>query len=124
MLIIGWLAACFVLFAALMAIYFSKNFFDWQPNWDWRTSIFGICVLASITATWFLARATRDWFSLIVSSILCLALAGFAFYILPAEQIDKVKDTDLVGNIFPRHSASPLWFRGGIAAFMALPAVF
>jgi ABC-type xylose transport system permease subunit len=124
MLTIGWLAACFVLFIALMQIYFALNFFDWQPKWDWWIPVYGFGVLASIAAAWFLARATHDQFSLIASLVVCLIMVGFAIRILPAEQIGPPKGDGLLAGLFDRHSTSPLWFRGGMVAFMVLPGVF
>jgi len=121
-LVIGWLAAYFILYAALMQIYVGLNLFDWQPKWDWRFPISGFCILASIVASWFLARAAHDRFSLIASFVVSLISVVFALFILPAEQIDTSKESGFLAGSYVRHSVSPLWFRGGIAAFMALPA--
>src|SRR5688572_24690039 len=123
-LTIGWFTACIVLFAALMQINFALNFFDWNPEWNWRIPVSGLGVLASIIAIWFLARATRDRFSLTASLVVCLILAGFAFFILPPEQVDPPKGGGLLAGLFARHSPSPWWFRIGLVAFMVLPGVF
>ena|ERR1700733_3203812 len=119
LLALGWLAACFVLFAAVSLIYFDLNVFDWNPKWDWGIPVCGIGALASITAIWFLGRATRDWFSFVLSLFLCLLLAGFALLFLPAEPIVP-KGAWFSG----RHSTSPWWFRISLAILMVLPAVF
>ena len=123
LLVIGWLAACFILFAALAEIDFALNFFNWQPNWDWRTPTFGFVALVSIVAIWFLARATRDRFSLIASFVVCLILVGFAFCVLPAESLVKTEGGGPWAGILDRHTPSPLWFRGSVAFFLTLPGV-
>jgi hypothetical protein len=117
MLVIGWLAACFILFAALMQIDFILNLFSWRPyKWDWRIPISGVGVLASITAIWFLAKATRDRVSRVVSLLVCLVLVWIAIHFLPAEPIDH-------SGYLGRSEPSPLWFRGSMAVLMALPGV-
>lgn len=126
-LIVGWLAACFLLFAALFLIDWELNLWDWDPDWDWRISILGTGVLTSITAIWFLARATRDRLSLIISLILCLALLLYGIGILPPEEVTTVSKSGWDGffaNLLARRSPSPFWFRGGIAVLTELPAVF
>jgi hypothetical protein len=122
MLTVGWLAACFIMFASLMQMDFALNLFDWHPEWDWRIPIFGACVLASITMIWFLAKVTHDRFSFIASMIMCLALLCIAVGFIPPEKPEPATVTGILAGFFLRHTPSPWWFRGSIAVCLTLPA--
>jgi hypothetical protein len=125
LLIIAWVAASAALVAALVGINVLLNLFDWSPHWDWRLALSALGILASTVAIWFLARATHDRCTRIASFVLCLTLIVCAFSVLPPEHIDPPPEGGgFLAGLFLRHSPSPIWFRGGICSFMAMPAGF
>jgi hypothetical protein len=117
MIIVGWLAASYALFNVLVWLDFHWNFFNWSPKWDVKAALDGIGILAILVCFWFLAKATRDRVSQIVSVLVCLTLVGFAFvYVLPAEP--------LTGGFLGRTMPSPLWYRGGSCLLLCVPGIF
>ncbi|MGA2280807.1 MAG: hypothetical protein ABSG80_10955 [Verrucomicrobiota bacterium] len=117
MIIVGWLAASYALFNVIFRLDFHWNFFNWLPKWDVKAALDGISILAILVCIWFLAKATRDRVSQIVSVLVCLLLAGFAVvYVFPTEP--------LTGGFLGRTIPSPLWYRGCISLLLCLPSVF
>lgn len=117
MIIIGWLAAGYALLHVMFGLEFHWNFFNWSPKWDSKTALDVVGILAVLVCILFLVRATRDRASQVVSVLVCLFLAAFAFvYVLPAEP--------LTGGFLGRTMPSPLWYRAGCSALFCLPSVF
>jgi hypothetical protein len=117
-IVAGWLATTYALVYAMMKLELHWNFFDWSPEWDGRALLYGMSILAILVCVWFLANATRDRVSRVVSVLVCLLLLGFAIvYVLPAEHLTA-------GFMLRRTMPSPLWYRGGCSMLLCLPGVF
>jgi hypothetical protein len=114
LLSIAWLAAGAALFSAVVTFDVDWNLFNWKPELDFIAPACAISIAAALTAIWFLARATRDQVSRVISLIVCLFLAGFAItIILPIEPAS--------GGFLGRTITSPWWFSGGLTLLMAMP---
>jgi hypothetical protein len=112
--IAGWFTAGYALISAMVGFELHWNFFNWSPKLDLKTFTDGLMLLAIIVGIWFLAQATRDRVSRVVSLLVCLLLVAFAFiYVLPAEP--------MTGGFLGRTMPSPLWYRGGCSGLLCLP---
>ena len=78
MLIIGWLAAGFTLLYGLFRLSFDWDFISFHPQLDGATMLGVFLILVGQAGIWFLAKASRDRASRIVSLLACLSLIGFA----------------------------------------------
>jgi hypothetical protein len=110
-LCIGWLAtgAAFAYLAVAFAIHWALIGFS--PKYDLESLGLGVGALLLLIGFAFLARASGDWGSQVVSFVVCLALMALARFALQPD----VDNTFVV----PR----PLWFRGGLAAVLSVPSV-
>jgi hypothetical protein len=118
MLIVGWLAACFILVAGLFRAEWVLNLFNWNPeSWDWSIPVSAAGVLVGITAVWFLAKASRDSASRVASLLVCFFLVWLAIQVLPAEPLDH-------SGFLGRSESSPLWYRSGLALLLCVPVIF
>ena len=116
-ILVGWIAAAVTLSYAIAGLDFHWNFFNWSPTWDVGAIVAGLVILSALVGIWFLANATRDSISRVVSVLVCLILVVFAAaYVLPAEPA--------TGGFLGRSTPSPLWFRGGCFLLLSLPSVF
>jgi uncharacterized membrane protein YciS (DUF1049 family) len=138
-LIIGWLAAGYALFDALMSLEFHWNFFNFHENWDAKTIRIIAQFLAVGVGFWFLAKASRDRASRVASLLICLFLAGLAICaVLPPETLTQAHMrpehssdsaasalvTLALDKVFSRHAPSPLWYRGCLTALFFVPGIF
>src|SRR5215471_12085200 len=105
LLIPGWLVVTLGLYVALVALELYWNIFNWRLRLDWVAAGLNMAVFLPLIATWFLARATRDIITQIVSLALCLTLLGLGIYIWPREPLTQ--------GLFARETASPIWYRTG-----------
>jgi hypothetical protein len=93
------------------------NLFTWKPELDFVVLACALTIPATLTGIWFLARATRDQVTRVISLIVCMFLAGFAItVILPFEPAS--------GGFLGRTTVCPLWFRGGLTLAMSIPSAF
>ena len=115
MLIVSWTVAAGALFYTVLLLSFHWNFFNWSPKWDLETVAELLIALTICAAIWFLARASRDKASRIVSILVCLLLAGFALALCPAE----ATSAGWLGRTQP----SPVWFRAGRLLLLCVPAI-
>ena len=116
LLILGWLVACLALWVLLVVLEIRWNLFDWQPKVDSLALGFGFGVSLVVACMWLLACASRKLAARGVSLVMCLALLVLGVYVLPAEPLSQ--------GLFSRERVSPLWYRGGRLALLALPALF
>ena len=112
---LGWFVACLVLFYAVLDVDFNWNFLTWNPELKAVVVRDILGIVACIVAAWFLARASHQKSSTVVSFILCLALVVIAaIWFLPES---------LSTSGFFKHT-SPLWYRSVRVLVMALPGIF
>jgi hypothetical protein len=112
----AWFLTAIGLWAALLGLEFYWNSFGWHPRIDLLAGGLLTATGAMLAMIWFLARVPEPRLARTVTLLLCLALAALAAYALPPEPSTP--------GAVPIESASPLWYRGGRFALMALPAVF
>ena len=115
LLLLGWLAAAFALWVLLVVLEIYWNLYDWQPKVDFIALGLGFGIFSAIACVWLLARASRQVAARGASLVMCLALLVLGVYVLPPEPLST--------GLFAREQASPLWYRGGRLAVLALPAL-
>jgi hypothetical protein len=118
LLIVGWFAVTVWLLFTLLRIEFKWNFFDWGLVMDADVIGCGIDILLALAAFWLLAKASRDKVTRVVSALICLALVCLAISALPSEVASQG------GGFLTRSEPSPVWYRGGNALLMCVPAMF
>jgi len=131
LLIIGWFVGGFMLFCGVMRGEMEWNFFSFHPKWGRDTILTFALIIGAETGIWFLAKASRDRTSRIISLLVCLCLVGQGYSVLPAEaqpHIIPASGSDgaiarLVLHALLYRDASPIWFRGGAAMLLSLPAI-
>jgi hypothetical protein len=116
LLCIGWLAVGAAVVAALWSTEMHWNFFDFSPKWDAEALGYAALVLFALIGSWFLARASRDRGSQIVSLVICVALVAFGVLVCRPEPVTH--------GWLGRDAPSPIWFRGGMAVVLLLPSMF
>ena len=116
LLCIGWLAIGVAVVAAMVCFEMHWNFFDFHPKWDAEALEYGVLVLLALAGSWFLARASRDRGSQVLSLIVCIALLAFGVLVCRPEPVTQ--------GFLGRDTPSPLWFRGGMAMLLLLPGGF
>src|SRR5438552_6891231 len=87
-IIVGWLVSGALMLAALAMLDADLNMFDWGKTTPSSLTIYsGLGIIAALAGVWFLARATRDRVSRVVSLIASLVLVGFGIFWFPAESV-------------------------------------
>jgi hypothetical protein len=117
MLIIGWLTAGVTLLYGLLRFVFHWNFFSLHPRWDLETITDVLLIFAAETGIWFLAKASRDRASRVVSLLVCLFLVGLAV-------VNYYQEAHPRGVFGDPREPDPLWYRGGLVLLLSLPGVF
>ena len=116
LLCLGWLVVTAGLAYAVVAWWVAWNLFSFKMDGD-PMGLLGMAgILLALAACWFLARATRDRGSRIVSLVLCILVLGIGLMYLPAEPVTH--------GFLGRSAPSPIWFRGGLVLASAMPLVF
>lgn len=116
-LVVGWVAAGFAHYYAVLFLVMRWNFFDWSPKVDVVSVLLGAGITLTLVGIWFLAKTTRDRVSQIVSAVVCLLLARtLAMGFFGPERLS--------GGWLGRSEPSPWWFRGGLMVLFLLPAAF
>jgi hypothetical protein len=116
LLVIGWLAAGFMLLYGVAGLDFGWSFFGFSPKWSLQSAPEMCMIFVALPSVWFLAMASRDKVSRVVSLLVCVFLAWLAVYFLHADE-DKT-------GIFGGHYDVPLWYRGGRTLLLCVPGVF
>ena len=116
LLLLGWVGAAFALWVLLVVLEIYWNLYDWQPKADSIALGLGFGIFSAVAGMWLLARARRQVAARGASLVMCLALLVLGVYVLPPEPLNT--------GLFAREQASPLWYRGGRLAVLALPALF
>jgi hypothetical protein len=116
LLIVGWILTLVATYLVFLALELYWNFFGWFPQFDWKALGLMMALLAALAASWWLARASVDRVTKIVSLVGCVALVTMGAYVLPEEPKTE--------GLFSRQSPSPLWYRLGRLAVMGCPTVF
>lgn len=119
MLIIGWLAAGVTLLYGQFRLDFHWDFFGWglHPVWDSETITDVLVIFAAETGIWFLAKASRDRASRVVSLLACLFLVGLAV----VNYYHEAHPRGVFGGL---REPDPFWYRGGLTLLLCLPGVF
>lgn len=112
----GWIGASCFISGAVLLIYFSQNFFDWNPGLQTLTIVAGVMYVAGLVA-WIalsLRKIQPPVFTLaaMVSGIMTLV----GLIALPEEELDPQR-------FFGRHESSPTWFRVLMMALLVLPGI-
>lgn len=130
-LIFGWMAAAYALMGGVLGLDFHWNFFNFHTEWDLKTLKIIVKIFAIETGFWYLAKASRDRITRVISLFLCLFLVVSAMSCLHPEQVKPldIHPTDSVGVMWikaamHRKAPSPLWYRGGLAFLFLLPGMF
>jgi hypothetical protein len=116
LLIIGWLAAGYTLFYSVAMWEFDWNFWHFSPKLNLELVEAMLGILVADAAIWFLAKASSDKASRVVSLLVCVFLAGSAVWGL---HHDEGATGFLSG-----HYEIPLWYRGGRTLLLCVPVVF
>lgn len=125
LLILGWVAMSFVLLDTVFSVNWHWNFFNFSPKWDRAAATAVLLILAAEAGLWFLARASRDRVSRVVSLLVSLWLAGYAIYhVLPPEPVKAGHAKNWIEAMIGRQTPSPLWYRGGLALLCFAPGLF
>jgi hypothetical protein len=124
---------------------FNWNFFNFHPKWNLELIGEMSGILVALAAIWFLARASRDKTSRVVSLLVCVLLAGFGVAGSLAEPLDRPQPVQkpeisrqmsgnqaiaeyfvktAIARVFDRSEPSPIWYRGGRMLLMFVPGVF
>jgi len=137
-LIISWLVVGYALVYATIGLEFHWNFFNFHEKLDAETVKDIAIILATGVGFWFLAKASRDMASRVVSLLVCLLLAGFAICaIFPPEPLTQAHVSPghssdpamgafvslMLDNTFSRHAPSPLWYRGSLTLLFFVPGI-
>jgi hypothetical protein len=147
LLILGWSAALFTLYVLYAGLQGLWNYFDWHPTWDTQVAFILVGMPVILVGIWFLARATKDKVSRIVSGIFCALTTLPGIGMFPAEPTSQprppipwipatsgnwvvdgvivcVNAMRMLGTFeFTRSRPSPFWFRGGGLLLMCLPSI-
>ena len=115
LLIVGWLAAGFMLLCGVMGFALGWDFLSFHPRWDVGTIFDALIILVTETGIWFLAGAGRSRASRVVSLLVCLFLAGWGLLVVYPEE---------VRGVFGSREPSPFWFRGGLTLLLWAPGIF
>jgi len=118
LLVVGWMTALGLFGCGIGMLEIGWNLFDFSPHLNLGTIGVALVVTGALVAVWFLAKASRDRVTLVVSILACGALALLGILCLPAEQVDTKRFL-----FFGRTQPSPLWFRAGRAALLCLPGI-
>lgn len=86
-LIAGWMAAGWLLSLCIVFLDMDWNFFNFSPKWSWSVVAEMLGIVLTLTALWFLARASRDKASRIVSLIICVLVMYDVVNTFTAESI-------------------------------------
>ena len=112
---LGWLASSFSLLYCLLLFDADWDLFSWSPKCNLLTVGLLVIIVALEIGAWYLARASRDQASRVVSLLVCLVLGGMgAAYLFPP---------DTQGFFFTR-LPSPFWFRGGLTVLAFIPGIW
>jgi uncharacterized membrane protein len=124
LLCIGWLVIGAAIMTGVLGIQVQWNLFDFHPEWDAKVLGYGVLLLSALVGSWFIARATRDQASRVVSLVICILLSVLGVLVCRPEETSQ--ETSLDSDIFSLlHSEpSPIWFRGGLALVLFLPSIF
>jgi hypothetical protein len=141
LLVIGWSLTSCMLCYSMLGWQFDWNFIHFSPRWNMQLvpAMTGICV--ALTATWFLAKASRDKTSRITALLFCVILVACSISCLPPEKITTPPIPALGSNMtsdeivhyawkirieraLSRSAPSPFWYRGGRALLLCLPVAF
>jgi len=112
----AWWAALVGLYLPLLWLDVAWNLARWHPQLNGDTVAALVWIMLVLVALWFLALAIQDRFSRSLSLTGCLAFLVVAAHALPAEP--------LTTGLFAREVPSPLWYRLGRFAIMAVPMLF
>lgn len=116
LLVLGWLAAAFCLWALLVVLEVYWNLYNWQPEFDLSAlgAALGVCL--ALVSLLLLARAGGRGAVRGVALVVCLTLLVLAVYVAPPEP--------LTSGLFARERSSPNWYRVSRFCVLALPTVF
>lgn len=114
--ILGWCLTTIGLYAGLVALDLYWNLPAWEPRGDSIGWFLVAWLAAMLAAFWFLSRAAVNRLARVFALVICMALVALAIYIVPEEPTHQ--------GLFARPCASPLWYRGGAAVILILPALF
>lgn len=113
---LGSLLAALVLYLALLLLDVEWNLCTWRFRLSLDIATLLAVMVGALVATWYLAGASRDSATRLISMFECLTLLALAIYAFPSEPLST--------GLFARLAPSPFWYRGGRVAIMALPVVF
>jgi hypothetical protein len=116
LIILAWIITTVGLFLGLLILDFYWNEPAWEPEGDSIARFLVAWLAAMVVAFWFLSRASVNRATRMFSFLICLGLFALAIHVLPAEPVKS--------GLFARPSASPVWFRGGLALILAAPGIF
>jgi hypothetical protein len=114
-----------------MRVEMDWDFLSFHPQWGWDTVLIFALIIGGEAGIWFLAKASGDRASRFISLLVCLGLVGLGCSALPAEaqpHLISVSGSNGAINRFillalTHRDASPIWFRGGVAMLLSLPAI-
>lgn len=141
LLAIGWLVAGCMLTYGIAGWDLDWNLFHFSPRWKMGVVVELLGILVALFAMWFLARASRDKMSRVLSMLVCVYLGWFSIQALQPEKIKSIpipvvdsKTTDgqavaaymkyRIESALSRSQPSPFWYRGSQMLALALPAIF
>ncbi len=113
---IAWIFAAIGMYGGFLGLEFCWNVPFWDPGESGAAWLIIAGLVLLLLLFWFLSQAPVNRVVRIFSLLICLSLVALAIYILPAEATKP--------GLFARPTPSALWYRGGRAVFLALPAVF
>ena len=116
LLIIGWIAASCALLYGVLLWELDWNLFRFHPEWNVQLIRAMVGILVGLTASWFLAKASLDRATWVVSLLLCVLVAALAVSGLHADESAT--------GVFGGHIEIPFWYRGGRTLLLCLPSVF
>jgi hypothetical protein len=91
------------------------NIVTWRPEWDGTATFLLVWIAAATAGCYWMARASRDRLTRVVSLLICMALLALGIYVSRAEPLSF--------GMFGRESCSPLWYRAGRLLVLGTPTL-
>ena len=114
-LIAGWVLLAVALYLPLLLLDVYWNIVTWRPEWDGTALFLLVWIGAAAAGCYWMARASRDRLTRVVSLLICMALLALGVYVCRAEPMSF--------GMFGRETSSPWWYRAGRLLVLGTPAL-
>ena len=116
----SWIVAGVTLFLCTTALLVNWNLMNWEPALEMETALCIAVIIAIEIFTIWMAKRTRENFSIIVSLLVCVALVMLGTFWFTGF-LDESSQFD--GSIWSRKRKSPIWFRITFLSLYLIPLI-